>query len=755
MVDPLTEPAPSFPAEAAGRLLSDLYGVEGDLTRLYGERDLNFRVDSPDGKAYLLKIYNPADSAAVVDMRSQALAHIGRVDPGLPICRVIPARDGSLAASAPAPDGRHSQVQLLTFLEGRHPSRHELTEEVLFEWGRCTARLGRALRGYFHPAAAYPIQWDLRRAEALGERLPLVEDRSRPLVGEVVERFVKGVAPVLPRLRAQVVHNDMNRENVLVDEGNRIVGITDFGDMTHTALVCDLAVAIADVVDGRPDSLQMAGPMVAGYASLTPLDPEEAAVLGDLVAARLATSIVVGAWRQARGVGRPGAPEGAVSFLHILAREGWAEAAHRFEQAARSPSAAGRLPYRPRSRPDLAAARPKVLGPLGLFYDEPLHLVRGQGAHVYDSEGRRYLDAYNNVPVVGHCHPDVVAAIEAQGRLLVTNTRYLHEASVELAEELLATAPEGLDRVLLVNSGSEANDLAWRIAAFSTGRRGALVTRHAYHGVTQATTDLSPEEWPPGYRPDHVRLVAPPPADASSALASIGDLEASGHPPAALFVDPALTSDGILGPGPYWLQSVALAVREAGGLVVADEVQAGYGRTGEGMWSISSSGVEPDLMTLGKPMGNGFPVAAVLGPSRLVDPFIEETGYFSTFGGNTVACAAALAVLRVLRAEHLVEHAAEVGAQLRRRLEEVASGHQAVGAVRSWGLLCGLELVDPHGAHPRQWAAAVANRMRRLGVLVGTTGPEGNVLKIRPPLVLEAADADQVADRLDLALRSP
>jgi 4-aminobutyrate aminotransferase-like enzyme/Ser/Thr protein kinase RdoA (MazF antagonist) len=754
MIDPLAEAAPSFRPEAAGQLLSDLYGLEGSLTVLYGERDLNFRIDAAGQKAYLLKIYNPADSAEVVDMRSQALAHIERTDPDLPICRIIPARDGSLATPAVAPDGRESQAQLFTFLEGRHPSRQELTGEALFDWGRWTARLGRALQGYFHPAARYPIQWDVRRAGDLGDRLVFVHNEHRPLVAQVIDSFTQEVAPVLPRLRAQVIHNDMNRENVLVDGTGKVIGITDFGDMTHTTLVCDLAVAIADVLDGRPDSLPMAELMIAGYGSLTPLDPEEAGVLGGLVAARLATAIVLSAWRQAQGLGRPGSPNGAVSFLQILAKEGLAEVASRFQHAARSTSARACLPYHPRTRPDLATARPKVLGPLGLFYDEPLHLVRGEGVHVYDSEGRRYIDAYNNVPVVGHCHPDVVAAIEAQAGLLVTNTRYLHEASVQLGEELLATAPGHLDRVLLVNSGSEANDMAWRIACFATGGQGALVSRHAYHGVTQATADLSPEEWPAGYTPGHVGLVAPPPSDASSALSSIRYLEASGHLPAALFVDPAFTSDGIQGPASDWLQSAARAVRQAGGLVVADEVQAGYGRTGEGLWSIVPSGLDPDLMTLGKPMGNGFPVAAVLGSSELIDPFIEETGYFSTFGGNTLACAAALAVLHVLQAERLVERAAEVGALLRHRLNDVASRHEAVGAVRSWGLLCGLELVGPEGAADRQRAAAVANHTRRLGVLVGTTGPAGNILKIRPPLVFQAADADELADRLDQALGS-
>jgi 4-aminobutyrate aminotransferase-like enzyme/Ser/Thr protein kinase RdoA (MazF antagonist) len=702
----------------------------------------------------------------VVDFQSQALLHVARQDPGLPVMRVIPARDGALWTDVTGHDGRVSQVRLFTFLEGRNPHAADLDEDDLRAWGAMAARLGRALRGFFHPAAGYAILWDLKQAPRLRALLRFVRDGARrSAVEAVLDRFDAVVAPALPALRAQVVHNDMSLDNVLVDEGNRVSGITDFGDMTHTALVCDLAVTLSDVLDGRPDALDVAGAMIVGYESVTPLDDDEAALLPELLPVRCATAIVISAWRVARypeNADYVGSFDGgAWRLLQLLDRAGPAEVGHCLQ-------ASRRLRYRHAPAGDLLERRRRVMGSAPLSYDDPLHLVRGDGVWMFDPEGRRYLDAYNNVPVVGHGHPKVVETVAAQTRALNTNTRYLHEAAVELAEQLVATMPGGFDRVLFVNSGSEANDVALRIARAVTGRRGVIVSEFAYHGVTEATSDLSPEEWQPGEaasRP-HVGLVPAPDGyrgrfrreepgwaerfagcveESAAALAEAGTLVA------AMFVDSGFTSDGVLCPPAEYLQGVAADVRRAGGLLVADEVQAGFGRFGDHLWSFQASGIEPDLVTLGKPMGNGFPVAAVVARSELVDPFAARTGFFSTFGGNPVACAAALAVLQVIEDEGLMANATDTGDHLRRGLAALMERHEAVGDVRGRGLLVGVEMVaDRTSRTPdRGTAHAVVNGLRERGVLIGATGPDENVLKIRPPLVFAAEHADLVLATLD------
>jgi 4-aminobutyrate aminotransferase-like enzyme/Ser/Thr protein kinase RdoA (MazF antagonist) len=769
--DPLHAQPPAFSTEEACRIAEQVFAVTGSLSPLPSERDQNFRVD--DGvRSFVLKISNPADDAAVVQMQTDALLHVARQDPSLPVMRVLPARDGTPWADVSGPDGRTSLVRLFTHLDGHNPEAAELDAKALRAWGATVARLGRALRGFFHPAAGYEILWDIKRAPALRPLLDHVMDPAkRDLVGQVLDRFDANVAPVIGGLRAQVIHNDMSLDNVLVDDRGRITGITDFGDMTHTALVCDLAVALADVLDGRPDALDLAPDMIAGYHAVTPLDDAEAAILGDLVAARAAAAIVISAWRldlypeNAAYVST--FDDGAWRFLQLLAGIGFDQAGRLLREARDRTS----LPYRAETTTELVGRRRRVLGSSPLSYHRPVHLVRGEGVWMFDREGRRYLDAYNNVPVVGHGHPRIAEAVASQIRAVNANTRYLHEAAVSLAERLLATMPPGFDRVLLVNSGSEANDVAWRIATAVTGGRGGIVSEYAYHGITEATAALSPEEWPEGERPSHVALVPAPdgyrgryrredPAWAERFAGHVGDAVAAlterGSLLAAMFVDPAFTSDGVLCPPPGYLRVAARAVREARGLLVADEVQAGHGRYGDHAWSFQAAGVEPDIVTLGKPMGNGYPVAAVVTRSELVDGFVTRTGFFSTFGGNPAACVAALTVMDLIQEDGLMANAHDVGVHLRGQLASLMGRHAWIGDVRGEGLMIGVELVrDRSTREPAGRAAAtIVDGLRDRGVLIGSTGPAANVLKIRPPLVFRREHADLLVGVLDETLSS-
>jgi 4-aminobutyrate aminotransferase-like enzyme len=301
-----------------------------------------------------------------------------------------------------------------------------------------------------------------------------------------------------------------------------------------------------------------------------------------------------------------------------------------------------------------------------------------------------------------------------------------------------------MDTVMLVSSGSEANELAWRLATATTGNSGAIVTEHAYHGVTAAVSDLSPEEWADGYRASATELVEPLRLEEDMPRA-IDRLEVAGLGLAATFLDCGFTSDGIHTPSPQSLAAVVENTHAAGGLFVADEVQAGHGRSGEHLWMFASYGISPDLVTLGKPMGNGYPVAAVVARGEIVDRFAAQTRVFSTFGGNPVAARAALAVLDVLEDERLVENAARVGARLRGALEELR-GRSSITAVRGRGLLIGVELRDATSAE------RVVNALRDGGILIGRTGRGGNVLKIRPPLVFRDEHADILVEALGRAL---
>jgi 4-aminobutyrate aminotransferase-like enzyme len=416
------------------------------------------------------------------------------------------------------------------------------------------------------------------------------------------------------------------------------------------------------------------------------------------------------------------------------------------------------------SNADLAliARREKALGgAYRLFYDKPLHFVRGEGVWLFDPEGHRYLDAYNNVASVGHCRPEVVEAIARQAAVLNTHSRYLHEGVVAYAEQLLTEFPPELDNVMFTCTGSEANDLALRIARAVTGGQGLIVTKFAYHGVTAAIAEASPSLGSGNPIGEEVwRVPAPLSAKFGAEIGAkfaegveraLGDMKRKGVKPAALLVDTIFSSDGIYADPPGFLKAAETAIRASGGLFIADEVQAGFGRTGSAMWGFQRHGLTPDLVTMGKPMGNGHPIAGVAARSDLTAAFGRAVRYFNTFGGNPVSCAAGAAVLDVIRRERLVEKSATVGRLIRARLAGLALRRRQLGEVRGDGLFVGVDLVRD-GAPAPEYAIRVVNRMRALGVLVSATGPLGSTLKIRPPLVFGEQHVDILIDALDEAL---
>ncbi len=403
---------------------------------------------------------------------------------------------------------------------------------------------------------------------------------------------------------------------------------------------------------------------------------------------------------------------------------------------------------------DLAARR-TVLGPAyRLFYQQPLAPVRGDDVWLEDADGRRYLDAYNNVPVVGHGNPRVVAALAQQSATLCTHTRYLHHAILDYADALLAQLPAHLERIMFTCTGSEANDLALRMAQAVSGGQGVVVTDNAYHGVTQLLAQLSPSLAPVG---PQVRTVPPPcvrPGEDVAAAAerwgvqvasAFAQLQTSGIRPCALLVDTVFASDGIFPPVAGLLDAGAAAARAAGALVIADEVQAGFGRLGGDWWGFSHAAWAPDMVTMGKPMGNGYPIGAVAAKADVVAVFADTGRYFNTFGGNPVAAAVGMAVLSELQQRQLPQQAAAVGAHLATAWARQLPADETV-AVRGRGLYWGIELADAARA------VRVVNHMRDNGVLINNSGPGGRTLKIRPPLTFTTTHADMLVSAVVAAL---
>jgi 4-aminobutyrate aminotransferase-like enzyme/Ser/Thr protein kinase RdoA (MazF antagonist) len=747
----LSAPRPAFdPTDVIdiGRHTFDI--AAAGARDLGSERDQTFLLLDADGSSLaVIKVSNAAEDPATLDMEALGVLHAHGVDPALPLAIPWPIPDASPDATDPAlrrathaaADGVH-HVRMYPVMPGRQRiDAVDLSDAALAGWGETTARLGRALRGFFHPAAQRTMLWDVQHAARARELLGAIRDPGlHALVDRVLDRFESVVAPVWPAFRAQVIHTDMTTDNALADEHGFISGIVDFGDMSHSALVTDVASLLDSLVNGRTgdELFRTARLVLDGYQRVTPLETIELRYLGELLAARAAVTIAISCWRSERGLEdatfaeRYNAP--VARTIELLLATGWDEVARRLGADVGPPAGPDA---------DLIRRRDDVLGPAiePLSYTEPIQVVGASGVWMTAADGRRYLDAYNNVPCVGHGHPRVTEAIARQGRRLNTNMRYLHGAAIELAERLVATMPagSGLDTVLFVNSGSEANDIAWRLATTFTGQDGALCTSLAYHGVTEATAALSPESWQARRPPDHVEMWSAPDRlngtdlDGGAFAAAVDRLAERGRAPAAAILDGLLTSDGFLEPGPALVGEWLDRTHAAGGLWIADEVQGGHGRTGA-MWSFQRLGITPDFVTLGKPMGNGHPVGAVVTRREIAARFGDETVFFSTFGGNQVSAAAALAVLDVLADERVLERAATTGETLRDAIRAVTANNPLVLDVRGVGLAIGVEVRDA------ATATALREGLRQRGVLIGTCGRDGSVLKVRPPLAFTVAE---------------
>ncbi|SDX90371.1 aspartate aminotransferase family protein [Citreimonas salinaria] len=420
-----------------------------------------------------------------------------------------------------------------------------------------------------------------------------------------------------------------------------------------------------------------------------------------------------------------------------------------------------------RSTGKMLADRARLLGPnVSTFYEDPVHFVKGEGVWLWDADGRRYLDCYNNVPHVGHCNPRVVEAICRQAGTLNTHTRYLHDMILDYVERLTATMDVALESAILTCTGSEANDIALRMAEGMTGKRGIIATDATYHGNTALVSQLSRSNVPrvgfglEGYvrfvdAPDSYRNPDPDGTlFAQSVARQIAAHEEAGTGFAALIVCPYFLNEGFPDHPDGWLKPVAEVVREAGGLLICDEVQSGFGRTGTHFWAHQKMGIVPDIVTLGKPMGNGHPVGGVVTRSEILATFRKGYRYFNTFGGNPVSCAAALAVLDEIEAEGLVENARKVGLYAGEQLERLRDKHEVIGDIRGSGLIFGAEMVlDRDSREPASdFTDRIINAMRHRGIIHSKLGRHKNTLKIRPPMPFSRENADLLFDTLDAVL---
>jgi len=755
--------APPIDAAAAGVLARELYGVEGEVTALDSYLDRNFLVAG----RFVLKIANRAEDESALELQVRALARLAELEP-----RITPVVRRSLAGRELEPielDGARHFARLISYLPGTllADARH-VGPRTWRSLGLALARVDGALGGLEHPLAERPQRWNLAWAEwTFGRTRGLPSDRRR-LLEHVQLQFRGHVSRRLDELPWSLIHGDANDRNVVVrdeERGAALTGLFDFGDLCRAPRVFEPAIAGAYAVLDCNDPLAVLGALTAGYDEVAPLSDVELAVLFPAACMRLAVSVMVSAMDAAlepdnEYIRATEAPAWTALERLVDIDPATAEAAVR--------AACGREVAKPRlPRERIEARRERHVGPsLSLAYRHPLVIVRGRGAYLFDETGRAYLDCVNNVCHVGHCHPRVVQAAARQMAELNTNTRYLHEHLARYAERLAALLPDPLSVCYLVNSGSEANELALRLARAYTGRRDVVSVEGGYHGHTTSLIDLShykhagaggagAPDWvatvpcPDVYRGEHRG------ADAGALYAAAVAEACAGREAAAFLAEPLIGCGGQIVPPDGWLRESFAHARAAGAVCIADEIQIGFGRVGTHWWAFEAQGAVPDIVTLGKPIGNGHPLGAVVTTPQIAAAFDNGMEFFSTFGGNPVSCAIGLAVLNVLEDEDLRANAARVGARLIEGFRELASEHEAIGDVRGQGLYLGVALVrDRETRAPAAGLLADAiERARESGLLLSADGPEHDVLKIKPPLVFSMADAELLLAVFDRALR--
>ena len=780
-VAPMASSLPHGPQSAqdlpgAARLAQELYGLQGTASFLPSDRDWNFALQCEDER-WVLKIAHAQEDRSSLSFEHAMLTCLAEtLGDAVPSVRCTLAGEDLVEVQC---EGASRWVRLLSWLPGETLEGQEVGAATWSSWGQIMAQADRALAELDHPRAERAMHWDLAQSDWIFEelrRLPAGE--ARAAAEAITGQFFGEVWPRIAALPRQVLHHDANEFNLIARasaEGAQVTGLFDLGDAVRTARVFEPAIASAyamylaqteasafDVEAG----IEAMTALVQAYHAELPLTEEELLCLFPSACQRMVLSALTAEIRLRANPDHDYASvhqHRAWRAIQNLAEVAPASIEARLREACGfDPQGAAEGTASGLQRDEVVTARETHAAPmLSLSYRQPLEIVRGRGTALLDKQGRAHLDCVNNVSHVGHCHPRVVAAATTQMARLNTNTRYLSDLFARYSTRLASLFADPLEVVFLVNSGSEANELALRLAYAATGRRGVIATTAGYHGNTQALVDVSaykhdgkggagapdwvakvanPDPYRGPYRGDTAETAAAYAAQLAEADAALRE---RGHAPAAFLIEALPGCGGQNVPPAGYLKQAFEEARALGALAIADEVQIGFGRVGTHWWAYDEQGAQPDIVTLGKPIGNGHPMGAVVTTRAIAEAFHTGMEWFNTFGGNPVSCATGLAVLDVIEEEGLRERACRVGRQIQDGLRAFADEHEVIGDVRGRGMYLGAEFVRDRDT--REPDAARLKEMiefaRGQRVLLSSDGPDHNVLKIKPPIVFDEHDA--------------
>ena len=739
------------------KILSTHYGLDSvEIEHLEGFEDKTHLVKA-SGKKFIFKQYRYSEKTlALIEAENSSLEKLAQVKE---FCfpEVIPTLDSKSSVVL-----ENSIYRLLTYLEGMLLGDAQQSFGMIYSLGSLLGSMDEHLRTDYEPILqARESEWDLRHFELNQPYLDYIDDPSdRSLVQYFFLQFNEHVKPNATHLRRSIIHSDANDWNITTD-GEKVTGIFDFGDMTHSWLINELAVAIPYVAMNKDKPLDAAVQLIKGYNEQIALQEIELDILYYLVAARLCTSVCQSAY------GKKNKPES--DYITISEKPAWELLKKWIEinplKASRVFRESVGLKWEPSGNiSELKNNRSTYLSKsLSLSYEEPIAMNGAAFQYMYDHQGNTYLDAYNNIMLVGHCHPKVVNAGQRAMAQLNTNTRYLYDSINVYAEQLLSKFPEHLNKIIFVNSGSEASDLAIRMARQHTGKQKLLVLENGYHGNTASGIRASHYKFSQagGLGKSENTIVTVMPKSFGSGLkddGSSGDHFASicqdqvsnfNSEIAAFIAEPIMGCGGQVPLAKGYLQKVYKMVRDQGGVCISDEVQVGFGRVGSHFWGFEIHEVVPDIVVLGKPMGNGHPIGAVVTTESIANSFEQGPEFFSSFGGNPVSSAIGKAVLDVIEEESLQERAYLVGSHLKSLLIKLQQKYPILADVRGQGMFLGIELADRNHQPLTEIAIRIKNELRNRHILVGTDGPYNNVIKIKPPLSFSRTNSEVLSREID------
>ncbi len=739
-------------------VLKDFYNLDNYVvTKLEGYDSINYKIDCGH-VVYVLKQYALSEETTELLLAENMILQ-----------KLSILKEYSFPATMPTTQNKELVVhknaiyRLLSFVEGDFLGNIEHSAELLSSFGTFLAKMDRTILKTYNAAITGKVtQWDLKHFKSnyrFLEYITHVKDRS--LVAYFFLQFDAHVYPIQHELRHGIIHNDGNDWNVLT-QGGAVSGIIDFGDMCHSWLINEVAVAITYVMMGKAQPLEIASQVIKGYHEVYPLEEKELDILYYLVAARLCISVCNSAYAKTL---KPDS-----EYITISERPAWSllrkwlginpiMAKDHFRSAADfPPSPKKSLTGQLKRRTDYLSKA------LSLSYKEPIEMYGSAFQYMYDTHGNTFLDAYNNIMLAGHCHPKVVKAGQWAMGKLNTNTRYIYEELLSYSEKLLSRFPSHLNKVFFVNSGSAASDLAIRMAMTHTGKEKIMVLEHGYHGNTRIGIDISPYKYnhAGGHgKQDYIIETPLPKAFGSGMLddgsagihfaaKTIDQIDADKNEVAAFIAEPIVGCGGQVPLAKGYLKEVYGKIRGQGGVCISDEVQVGFGRLGDVFWGYEMYDVVPDMVIIGKPMGNGHPMGGVVTTTEIAASFDNGLEFFSSFGGNPVSCAIGHAVLDVIEEENLQNHAKEVGDFLVEKLKALQKKYVQIADVRGSGLFLGVELVDEKGMPNTELASFIKNRLRDKFILIGTDGPFDSVLKIKPPLSFQKSDVNTLVDTMAL-----